>query len=102
MRVEVLHIEDCPNWEDATRRVTAALRATGHDDVTVVAMLLRTPGEAAGVPFSGSPTITVDGIDLFPTEGRTNDLACRIYLTPSGLAGLPTIEQLTAAFESRG
>ena len=47
--------------------------------------------------FAGSPTIVVDGQDLFPSEGQTNDLACRIYFTPQGLAGLPTLAQLTEA-----
>ncbi|MFP3466880.1 hypothetical protein [Leifsonia sp. SIMBA_070] len=61
--------------------------------------MLSTPEQAALVPFAGSPTITVDGEDLFPSDGGTSDLACRIYYTPDGLAGLPTVDQLIEAIE---
>ena len=101
MRVEILHIEDCASWEEAALRVRAALAATGHEDATIITTTLRTPEDAARVAFAGSPTITVDGDDLFPTGGRTTDLACRIYFTPSGLAGLPTVGQMTEAMRHR-
>lgn len=41
-------------------------------------MLIRTPQEAATTGFAGSPTITVDGRDLFPGGARTESLACRV------------------------
>lgn len=94
MELEVLHIDDCPNWEQAGDRLRQALAATGLDDVPIRFRLIRTAEDASGSGFAGSPTITVDGEDLFPSEGRTNDLACRVYFTPSGLAGLPTVDQL--------
>jgi hypothetical protein len=46
--------------------------------------------------FHGSPTIIVDGHDPFPTAGQPG-LACRIYQTPAGPAGAPTVEQLRSA-----
>ncbi|TFB56390.1 thioredoxin family protein [Cryobacterium tagatosivorans] len=101
MRVEILHIEDCANWEEAALRVRTALAVTGHEDATIIITTLRTQEDAARVAFAGSPTITVDGQDLFPTDGGTTDLACRIYFTPSGLAGLPTVGQLTEAIGHR-
>lgn len=101
MRVEILHIEDCANWEEATLRVRNALAVTGHEDATIITTTLRTQEDAERVAFAGSPTITVDGDDLFPTDGRTTDLACRIYVTPSGLAGLPTVSQVTEAIRHR-
>lgn len=102
MKVEVLHIDECPNWEEAGGRLRNALTVTGHGDVEIGFLLLRTSEDAVRVPFAGSPTITVDGEDLFPSGGRTTDLACRIYYTPTGLAGLPTIEQLVQAIEDHG
>ena len=97
MRVEILHIDDCANWEEAGRRVTIALAATGHADASVTFRTLRTPADAARFAFAGSPTITVDGVDLFPSAERISDLACRLYVTPAGLAGVPTVEQLEDA-----
>ena len=102
MKVEILHIEDCPNWQDAGNRMQAALTATGHKDATVAFRLLRNSEDTSVVPFAGSPTITVDGADLFPAGDRITDLACRIYSTPNGLAGLPTSDQIADALGRRG
>jgi hypothetical protein len=94
MDLEILHIDECPNWEQAGDRLRQALTSTGHGDVPIDFRLIRFPEDAEGTAFAGSPTITLDGVDLFPSDSRTNDLACRVYFTPSGLAGLPTVEQL--------
>lgn len=102
MKVEILHIDACPNWEEAGRRTAAALLATGHEHVPVVFRRLESPEDAAKVPFAGSPTIVVDGADLFPAATRIVDLACRVYSTPDGLAGVPTVGQLVDALHHRG
>lgn len=102
MNIEVLHIEDCPSWIETGGRLREALDATGFGETTITYRLLGTSADAAQVPFAGSPTITVDGQDLFPSGGRTVDLACRVYLTPTGLAGVPTTEQLIEAIDARG
>jgi hypothetical protein len=94
MEWEVLHIDDCPNWEEAGRRLRTALIATGHGAESIRFRLLRSSEDAAATAFAGSPTLTLDGVDLIRSQSVTNELACRIYPTPSGLAGLPTVEQL--------
>jgi len=35
VRVELLHVDDCPNWIVAESRLTEALSVTGHDHVPV-------------------------------------------------------------------
>ena len=46
----------------------------------------------------GSPTIRVDGEDLFPVPERAGyALGCRMYATPEGLRGSPTTEMLREA-----
>ncbi|MET4706046.1 thioredoxin family protein [Frigoribacterium sp. UYMn621] len=100
MIFEILHIDACPNWIEAGKRLEDALTATGHGDTPVKYRLLAISNDAAQVSFAGSPTITLDGHDLFESGGRTTDLACRIYFTPTGLAGLPTTEQLIDAITS--
>lgn len=102
MKVEILHIDECPNWEEAGRRVRIALDQIGRNGVDIDHVLLSSSDEAGRVWFAGSPTILVDGVDAFPTDGRTTDLACRIYRTDDGLAGLPTVEQLVGVFRERG
>lgn len=94
MEFRVLHIDDCPNWQEAGTRLRAALDAAGLPDQRFDFLLIRSPADASGTGFAGSPTITLDGVDLIPTPGSTNDLACRIYRTDAGFAGVPTVDQL--------
>lgn len=101
MEIRVLHIDDCPNWEVTGSRVRRALESVGLRDVPVEVLLIRTADDAVRLGFAGSPTILVDGHDLFPSEGRTADLACRVYLTDAGFAGAPTVAQLEQALKER-
>jgi hypothetical protein len=100
VRVEILHIDECPNWAEAGTRVEAALTALGLGDVEVTYRLLTDSVEAAAVPFAGSPTILLDGVDAFPTGVRISDLACRVYRTDSGFAGVPSVAQLIEAIQN--
>ncbi|MGC5077790.1 hypothetical protein [Agrococcus sp. DT81.2] len=100
MEVQVLHIEECPSWQETGRRLRAALDVAGRHDVPIAFRLLTSAAEASQVHFAGSPTILVDGRDLFPSDGRTTSLACRIYLTPTGFAGGPTQAQIVESLAS--
>jgi len=101
MDVSVLHIDDCPNWAEASSRLTTALRNVGIPDTEVRFVVLRTREDASRVPFAGSPTIVVDGDDLFPSSGRTTDLACRVYFSEGHVAGLPSLEDIETALRQR-
>ncbi len=46
---------------------------------------------------AGPPTILVNGSDRFAVGGAEPGLACRVYPTPDGLRGTPTLNQLIAA-----
>ena len=96
MKVELLHIVDCPNTDIAEANARAALDALGLGGDPVELVTIRTEAEAASTQFGGSPTILVDGVDLFPTT-PARSLACRVYATGSGYAGAPTQEQIEAA-----
>ena len=101
MRVEVLHIDECPGWREAGTRVQRALDAVGLAEVAVEYRRIVTQADAAGLPFAGSPTILIDGEDAFFTDERTTSLACRLYPTESGIADLPTIAQIVQAIHIR-
>ena len=102
MRIELLHIEDCPNTAKALEQVEAALAALGHEDIPVHMLHIRSPEDTVGTGFAGSPTITADGADIFPDGAPSSDLACRIYRTPGGYAGVPTVEQVMKALTNHG
>lgn len=99
MKVQILHIDGCPSWEEAGTRTRLALGDLDLTGVPVEFVAIRTIDEAAGNAFAGSPTIVVDGEDLFPSDGRTTALACRVYFTENGLAGAPTRTQIEQALQ---
>ncbi len=98
MRVEVLYFEGCPTYVAATRILQEALSELGEEaEVELVAV--NTDEEARGLRFPGSPTLRVDGRDLFPVPERSVwALGCRTYATPEGLKGYPTREMVRDAF----
>lgn len=102
MRIDLLHIDECPNTVKAQERLQAALAALGRGDLPVHMRLLQSASDTTGTGFAGSPTITVDGRDIFPTGAPASDLACRVYATPSGLAGAPTLDQIKEALKNYG
>jgi hypothetical protein len=55
----------------------------------------------AELGFAWSPTFTVDGVDLFDTAAAAGMLACRIYPTAAGLAGVPEVSDLVAALTAK-
>ena len=94
MNVTLLYFEGCPNWTVADARLAAL---SDEIELTVERRLVETPEEAEAAGFRGSPTILVEGRDPFATGDEPAGLACRIYQTPEGPQGAPTVEQLRAA-----
>ena len=101
MDIEVLHVEECPGWKLAVERTREALDTSGRAGVRVRERAVRSDADAAATVFAGSPTIVVDGADLFPSDGRTASLACRVYWTDQGLAPAPTTAQILEAIRQR-
>ena len=95
MDIALLYFDDCPNWKIADERLAAI--AAERSDLRVSRHLVDTLEEAERVGFHGSPSILVDGVDVFAGPEAGVGLSCRVYRTPDGPAGAPTIEQLRAA-----
>src|SRR5919199_4581946 len=102
MKAEILYFDGCPAYETATKTLRAVLVEEGLEaDVELVAV--NTDKEAKRLRFPGSPTIRVDGRDLFPAPEREDwRLGCRLYATPGGLRGSPTTEMLREALTKGG
>jgi hypothetical protein len=96
MRVELLYFDGCPSWRAAYDHLKMALVELGFsDDVRLVHV--KTNDQALGLRFAGSPTIRLDGQDLFPTDQTDYGLGCRLYMTPEGMRGYPTVGMLREA-----
>ncbi len=102
MKVEILYFDGCPTYVAAERAVRDVLAEEGIE-AGVELVAVNTDEEAQDLRFPGSPTIRVDGRDLFPTPERAQyALGCRMYATPEGLRGSPTPEMLKDALTTEG
>jgi hypothetical protein len=102
MKVEVLYFDGCPTYKTATKTLQTVLAEEGVE-VEVELVAVNSDKEAQRLRFPGSPTVRVDGRDLFPaTEREDWQLGCRIYATPEGLRGSPTAEMLKEALTTTG
>jgi hypothetical protein len=97
VKVELLHLDDCPHWRLTEERLTAALRLANRPEVAVVRRRVDTDEQAAALGFVGSPTVLIDGRDPFATGGESVGLACRLFRGANRLEGAPRLEQLVDA-----
>ncbi|MCX4694767.1 hypothetical protein [Streptomyces sp. NBC_01408] len=97
MEIEILVVPDCPHTRPAAELLRQALDDVGLHGVTVTTRVVTGQGEAERLGFTGSPTFLIGGRDPFAEAGRPSGLACRVYRTPDGLAGLPGLDQLRQA-----
>ncbi len=94
--IELLYVDGCPNWQVARDRIAQALAATGNAGTPIALRAIDTQDEAEREAFPGSPTIRIDGDDAVgPTTGA--GLTCRVYHSPDGPAGAPTVPDLVEA-----
>lgn len=95
MEVALLWWDGCPS-HPAVREQLAAL------GVPFVEREIVDEADAARLGFAGSPTVRVDGVDLFPTADPPG-LTCRIYRLADGrFSPTPDPNELRAALERAG
>jgi hypothetical protein len=95
--VELLFWEGCPSYPQALADLRAALAGRAE----VVVREVSSEEQAIAEGFPGSPTIRVDGRDLFPNS-EPPSLSCRIYRLADGrFSPTPDPEALRAALDER-
>lgn len=98
MELVLLVIPGCPNSGSAQELFDTALALEGINDPAIVREI-STGQEATQHSFHGSPSFSVNGNDLFESSAEPA-VACRVYLTPDGLAGLPALDDLRQAIRA--
>lgn len=99
MRLQILHVPDCPGAEVLGSRLAALLG--GRTDTRVTRQVVVSEDDARRLGMNGSPTLLVDGADPFISRGPQPSLSCRLYADQHGHAeSAPTIAQLREALES--
>jgi hypothetical protein len=102
MRVELLWWDGCPSYPETQADLREALAAEGIDaDVEMVE--IQTDDQARRERFPGSPTIRIDGEDVFPPEEQEPfSLTCRVYRLRDGRPSpTPDREDLREAIRRR-
>ena len=93
MEIQLLYFDGCPSWEIALSNLKAALAAEGLE-AEIQLIKLEDNEDATHLRFLGSPSFQVNGVDLWHEERKRYNLSCRVYATPHGLQGAPTVEML--------
>ncbi len=99
MRIELLYFEGCCGSAKTVGIVESAVAEEG----IAAEIVTTTLGPDDRRVFPGSPTILVDGEDLFPAQRRdeARALSCRIYASPEGPKDHPTEAMVRAALRGR-
>lgn len=97
--LELLVTPGCPHQEPAATLLRTALDDVGLTTAQFATTVITTAEEATRLGFIGSPTIRVNGRDLFAVPGVQPALACRIYSGPTGPTGTPPLRDLRQALE---
>jgi hypothetical protein len=84
MKVELLWWEGCPSYPETLADLEQTLGEEGID--TEVEMVeVESDESARRERFPGSPTIRIDGEDIFPpAETEPHSLTCRVYRLRDG------------------
>lgn len=92
--------EDCPGGEASTRVLREVLSRTAP--ATGVELVRLPSQEFLDLGLPGSPTILVNGRDLFPVGESPTSSCCRPYATPEGPKGHPTAGMVRDALGEAG
>jgi hypothetical protein len=84
MRIEVLYVPGCPNYEPAVESLQAVLESQSLQ-AEIRSVPISSEDQAKALLFPGSPTIRIDGKDVEQHETGAPSLACRLYANRSGI-----------------
>ena len=93
MNIDLLYFDDCPSWQSALENLKIAI-AEGKLNAQIRLVKIDSPEQAVIQRFLGSPSIRFGNTDLWPEEREDYYLGCRVYQTPEGLKGWPTVEMI--------
>lgn len=93
MQIDLLYFDDCPSWQRGLENLKIALAREGID-AEINLVRIDDDAKAAQMKFLGSPSFHVNGVELWLEEREAYNLSCRVYQTPAGMKGTPSIEML--------
>jgi len=101
MKIELLYFDGCPSWKQGLENLKSALELE-HIQAEIQLIPVESPEDATKEKFLGSPSFRFEGIYLWPEERSSYYLGCRVYATPDGMRGAPTVEMLREKLQAIG
>lgn len=92
-KIQFLTIEGCPNSETAWKNLQESLNIL-QVKIEPERILIHDDLEAEYHSFQGSPSIKVDGVDLWEQKRNEYHMGVRAYFAQDELIGCPTIDML--------
>ncbi len=93
MQIELLYFDSCPSWQTGLQNLKSALQLEGIE-AEVSLVNVQDDADAIRLEFLGSPSFRVNNVELWTETRETFALSCRVYPTPEGMKGWPTVEML--------
>jgi len=102
MKIEVLYVPGCPNYQPAVERIQKVLMSESlRADIEGISVSSEVAARV--LRFPGSPTIRVNGTDVEPNHENAIGLACRLYADHSGVPSEETLRlALSRANQRKG
>ncbi|MDL4770719.1 organomercurial lyase [Actinomadura xylanilytica] len=96
LELTVLTVPDCPSEPVLVDRLTQAL--DGRPDAPIIRRVVETEADAARWGMRGSPTLLINGVDVFAAPNTPTSVSCRLYRDETGsTGGAPSIAALGEA-----
>jgi hypothetical protein len=100
MKIEVLYVPGCPNYQPAIERIEKVLESESlRADIERIPV--KSDAEAKALEFPGSPTIRINGNDVQPNGTNAPGLACRLYPDRSGVPSEHLLRMAMSEAKSR-
>lgn len=93
MQIELFYFDGCPSWKNGLKNLEISLQEEGLT-ASVEMVKVNDDEDAARLKFLGSPSFRIDGRDFWYEKRDIYSLCCRVYPTPEGIKGFPTVAML--------
>lgn len=90
MKIEVLYVPGCPNYQPAVERIQKVLMLESLR-AEIERVPVNSDAEAKALQFPGSPTIRINGTDVEPNLMSAVGISCRLYANSGGVPSEETL-----------
>ncbi|MGC9151888.1 MAG: DF family (seleno)protein [Microbacter sp.] len=99
--IQFQYFEGCPNSKQTLAHLYAVQKELGIDEQDIEIVEVPDADSSERLQFQGSPTILVDGVDIYtglkPTD---NSYTCRVYIFEGKRTGVIPIEFIREKFRA--